>query len=140
MLLRRSPAGSKPARPERTVTGLRSALNRRPVAGLLVAAGWGPALVFIGIAALVLGIVFRREISGAVQVWIESTAYTHCFLIIPLVGFLLWERRWVIASVSPNPTLWPLVVMPFLSGMWLIAAILDIQEARQFLLIRCSRS
>jgi exosortase A len=101
----------------------------------MVAPGWRPALVCIGIAALVFGIVFQREISGAVQVWIESTAYNHCFLIIPLIGFLLWERRAVIASVSPSPALWPLIVMPFLSGLWLIAAILDIQEARQFLLV-----
>jgi exosortase A len=117
------------------VTGLRSALNRQPVAGLAVAPGWWPALVSIGIAALVFGIVFQREIAGAVQVWIDSTAYTHCFLIIPLVGFLLWERRAVIAMVSPSPTLWPLLAMPFLSGLWLIAAILDIQEARQILLV-----
>jgi len=81
--------GSKPARPGRTATGLRSALNGQRVAGLLVAPGWRSALVFIGIAALVFGIVFQREVSGAVQVWIESTAYNHCFLIIPLVGFLL---------------------------------------------------
>jgi exosortase A len=107
----------------------------QPVAGLAVAPGWRPALLLIGIAALVFGIVFQREIAGAVQVWIESTAYTHCFLIIPLVGFLLWERRVVIASVSPSPTLWPLLAMPFLSGLWLIAAILDIQEARQILLV-----
>ena len=135
MLLRRAPAGSKPARPERSATGFPSVLNRQLVASAVVAPGWRPAIVLVGIAALVLGIVFQREISGAVQVWIESTAYTHCFLIIPLVGFLLWERRWVIASVSPSPTLWPLIVMPFLSGLWLIAAILDIQEARQFLLV-----
>jgi len=117
------------------VTGLCSALNRQPVAGVAVAPGWRPALLFIGIATVVFGIVFQREIAGAVQVWIESTAYTHCFLIIPLVGFLLWERRAVIAMVSPSPTLWPLLAMPFLSGLWLIAAILDIQEARQILLV-----
>jgi exosortase A len=135
LFLRRAPAGSKPARPERNATGFRSVLNRQRVASAAVAPGWQPALVFIGIAALVFGIVFQREIGGAVQVWIESTAYNHCFLIIPLVGLLLWERRRVIASVSPSPTLWPLIVMPFLSGLWLIAAILDIQEARQFLLV-----
>jgi exosortase A len=117
------------------VAGFRSVLDRQSVASAPVAPGWRPALVFIGIAALFFGIVFQREIGGAVQVWIESTAYTHCFLVIPLVGFLLWERRWIIASASPSPTLWPLIVMPFLSGLWLIAAILDIQEARQFLLI-----
>ncbi len=127
--------GSKPARLERSTTGLRSALDRRAISGSVVAPGWRPALIFIGIAALVFGVVFQRELAGAVHVWIESTAYNHCFLIIPLVGFLLWERRAVIASVSPSPTLWPLLAMPFLSGLWLIATILDIQEARQILLV-----
>jgi len=117
------------------MTVLRSTPNGRPVAGLMAAPGWRPALVFIGIAALVFGIVFQRDVSGAVQVWIDSTAYNHCFLIVPLVGFLLWERRAVIASVSPSPTLWPLALMPLLSALWLIAAILDIQEARQLLLV-----
>ena len=105
------------------------------VAGSAVAPGWRSALVFIAVAALVFGLVFRRDIGGAVQVWIDSTAYNHCFLILPLVGFLLWERRAVIASVSPSPTLWPLLVMPLLSVFWLFAAILDIQEARQLLLV-----
>jgi exosortase A len=89
----------------------------------------------IGIAGLVFAVVFQREISGAVRVWIESTAYNHCFLILPLIGFLLWERRAVIASVSPRPTFWPLMLMPLLSAVWLIAAVLDIQEGRQLTLV-----
>ena len=92
-------------------------------------------MVLIGIASLVFGIVFRREITGAVQVWIESTAYNHCFLILPLVGFLLWERRAVISSVSPRAVLWPLLMMPPLSAGWLLAAVLDIQEGRQLVTV-----
>jgi exosortase A len=91
--------------------------------------------VFIAIAALVFAAVFRRDIAGAVSVWIASTAYNHCFLILPLAAFLLWERRAVIASVSPSPSFWPLLLMPLLSGLWLIAAILDLQEGRQLLLV-----
>src|SRR6201986_3500096 len=109
------------------MSGFRSALTGHPVAASLVVPGWRPAFIFIGVAALVLGIVFRHDVGGAVRVWIDSTAYNHCFLIIPLVSFLLWERGTVMASVSPSPTLWPLLVMPLLSGLWLIAAILDIQ-------------
>jgi exosortase A len=89
----------------------------------------------IAVAGVVLAIVFQRDISGAIRVWIESTAYNHCFLILPLVGYLLWERRAVIASVSPRPSFWPLLAMPLLSIAWLVAAILDIQEARQFVFV-----
>jgi len=102
---------------------------------LSIAPGWRPALILIGIASLVFAVVFQREVGGAVRVWIESTAYNHCFLILPLIGFLLWERRAVIASVSPRPTVWPLMLMPLLSAVWLIAAVLDIQEGRQLTLV-----
>jgi exosortase A len=126
---------SKPTRAGGRVTVLRSTPKGQPVAATVAAPGWPPALVGIGIAALVLGVVFHSDIAAAIQVWIDSTAYNHCFLILPLVGYLLWEQRAVIASVSPSPTLWPLGLMPLLSALWLIAAILDIQEARQLLLV-----
>jgi exosortase A len=100
-----------------------------------MAPGWRPAMVAIAIASVVFGIVFRDEVIGAVQVWIDSTAYNHCFLILPLFGFLLWERRAVIASVSPRPALWPLLLMPLLAAVWLFAAVLDIQEGRQLVMV-----
>jgi exosortase A len=117
------------------VSVLPSAPNRQPVAASSIAHGWPLVLMFIGSAALVFALVFRSDISGAVRVWIASTAYNHCFLILPLIGFLLWERRTVIASVSPHPSFWPLLLMPVLSAVWLIAAILDIQEGRQLLVV-----
>ena len=109
--------------------------KRLPIASLSIAPGWRPALILIGIASLVFAVVFQREISGAVRVWIESTAYNHCFLILPLIGFMLWERRAEIVSVSPRPAVWPLMLMPLLSAVWLIAAVLDIQEGRQLTLV-----
>ncbi len=107
----------------------------RPITASSTASGWRPALILIGLAGLVFAVAFRDDVAGAVRVWIELTAYNHCFLIIPLVAFLLWERRAIIASTSPRPTFWPLVLMPLLSAAWLIAAILDIQEGRQLLLV-----
>ena len=109
--------------------------NGRPILASVIAPGWRLALTFIGIAAVIFGIIFWSDIRGAVRVWIASTAYNHCFLILPLVGFLLWERRVVIAAVSPHPSFWPLVLMPVLSALWLIAAVLDIQEGRQLLVV-----
>ncbi|MBV9816305.1 MAG: exosortase, partial [Alphaproteobacteria bacterium] len=136
LLLKRFPVGgSKPEREGQGATTLASPPAGQPVAGAAAAPGWRQAVAFIGVAALVFGLVFRRDVAGAVRVWIDSTAYNHCFLILPLVGYLLWERRAVIASVSPRPTLWPLTIMPMLSAFWLVAAILDIQEARQLLLV-----
>lgn len=119
----------------KSVTVLPSTQNRRPIAASSLAPGWRPALIVIGAASLVFGGVFRHEVAHAVDVWIGSTAYNHCFLIIPLVAFLLWERRELFALASPQPTPWPLLLMPLLSAIWLIAAVLDIQEGRQLAMV-----
>lgn len=135
MLKRSAAATVKPHRPGKDLALARSIPDSPTLVGSALAPGWRPALVLIGVAALAFGVVFQRDVNGAVQVWIQSTAYNHCFLILPLVGYLLWDRRAVIASVSPSPTLWPLAAMPFLSALWLISAILDIQEARQLVVV-----
>jgi hypothetical protein len=118
-----------------SVTVLPSTRNQHPTVASSLAPGWRPALVLISLAALVFGWVFWHELAAAVEVWIGSTAYNHCFLVLPLIGFLLWERREVIASVSPQPTLWALLLMPLFSAAWLLAAILDIQEGRQLMVV-----
>jgi exosortase A len=97
--------------------------------------GWRLAVGLIGLASLVFGVVFHHDLAAAVRVWISSTAYNHCFLILPLVGFLLWERRTAIAAASPLPAFWPLLLMPLLSGVWLVAAILDVNEGRQLAVV-----
>jgi exosortase A len=119
----------------KSVTVLPSTPNRQPIVSSSLAPGWWPALILIGVASLVFGAVFRQEITGAVHVWIDSTAYNHCFLVLPLTGFLLWERRSTISSLSPYPALWPLLMMPLLSAIWLLAAVLDIQEGRQLAMV-----
>ena len=65
----------------------------------------------------------------------ESTAYNHCFLILPLVAVLLWSRRDVIASLRPRPAVWALVMVPALSAIWVAAALLDILEAEQLIVV-----
>jgi exosortase A len=110
---------------------VRPAADSAPLPRATVLREWLPALIAIGCAMLAFGFAFRDEVVGAVRVWIGSTAYNHCFLVLPLVGFLLWERRATILASLPRPALWPLVLIPPLAAVWLAAAILDIQEGRQ---------
>jgi exosortase A len=109
--------------------------HREPGAQVSTVAGWRPALILIGLAIVVFGLGFHREATDAVGVWVASTAYNHCFLILPVVGYLLWERRSIIEASSPRPALWPLLLMPLLSAVWFLAAALDINEGRQLLVV-----
>jgi exosortase A len=96
---------------------------------------WIQALLAAGLALLAIAPLFQQEIAGAVRVWADSSAYNHCFLIIPISLYLIWERRSSLAETTPRPTLWGLGLILPLSIAWLLAAKLDVLEAQQFIVI-----
>jgi len=106
-----------------------SAVTPRPRQAWL-AACW----VLIGTIAL-LGGIFWREGLDVYRVWVGSTAYNHCFLVLPLVVYLIWERRAELTVAPPRPQLLVLALLPFLSLLWLLAAVLSIHEAQQLIVV-----
>lgn len=112
------------------MTATPSASTGKPAAAAVWRA-WAPTLLAIGVAAAAFGAAFSHEIAGAVAVWIGSTAYNHCFLVLPMAAFLLWDRRPIIAGLQPRPALWPLFAMIPVALVWVTAAFLDILEGEQ---------
>src|SRR5215216_757089 len=96
---------------------------------------WMPALLAVIGICIVFGLVFQHEIARAVRVWSESTAYNHCFLVLPLIAMLLWKRRDVIARLRPTPSWWALALVPALSVAWGFAALADIFEIEQLVIV-----
>jgi exosortase A len=87
----------------------------------------------VGLAALAL--LFNTEITAAVTTWIKSTAYNHCFLVIPIVGFLIWDRRSSLRGLVAEPLpLVALLALP-LGVAWLVAERLGIMEGRQLVAV-----
>jgi exosortase A len=89
-----------------------------------------PALV---IGLVVLGLLFRGEAAAAVRVWSESTAYGHCYFIIPISLFLAWERRFAVQTTPVHPLpLAALLALP-LGAVWLLVERLGIMEGQQIM-------
>ncbi len=86
---------------------------------------------------VVLGLLFHAEIDAAVRVWIGSTAYNHCFLVIPIAAYLVWDRRDTLGGISarPIPAL-GLAALP-LSIAWFAAERVGFMEGRQLIAITC---
>ncbi len=92
----------------------------------------GPGLA-IGLIAL--GLLFQAEIAAAVKTWFDSTAYNHCFLVIPIALYLIWDRRASLRGLSAMPIpLVALLALP-LGIVWLAAERLGIMEGRQLVAI-----
>ncbi len=76
--------------------------------------------------------VFAPTAAGIVQVWSNSETYGHGFLIIPIVGFLVWRRRARLASVTPAPTLWGLAAMAGAGALWFVGEMAEVNALRHF--------
>ena len=61
-------------------------IESEPLAGSLD--GLRDARVGLAVGLVALGLLFHTEIAFAVKTWIESTAYNHCFLVIPIAGYV----------------------------------------------------
>ena len=99
---------------------------------------WSPfryAIPALALGLLLLGGIFNREVLAAVSTWNESTAYNHCILIIPIVIWLVWDRRFSLIGVPVRPDMrfvW--LALPCIAA-WLVAERLGIMEGRQLMLI-----
>ncbi|WP_187830214.1 exosortase A [Siccirubricoccus phaeus] len=95
-------------------------------------AEWRGPLLWLGSVVFTLALVFLPEGAAAVRVWNASTAYNHCWLVLPIALWLGWQRRFRLAGLRPAPDarLALLAIPPALA--WLAAERLGIMEGRQF--------
>ncbi len=105
-------------------------------AGSLVLAPTRPRGAWPVAAAAVLGLLgfallFHAEAAAAVGVWIASTAYNHGFFVLPIAGWLAWDRREAAVGLRPVPTAWPALAVPPLALAWFAADRLGLMEGRQ---------
>ncbi|WP_052402338.1 exosortase A [Muricoccus aerilatus] len=93
--------------------------------------GWTGALVVLGLALALFGFLFREEIVAAVHTWETSTAYNHCWLVLPVAAWLAWVRRDRLAVLGPvpSPALALLILPP--AVLWLLSERMGIMEGRQ---------
>ena len=85
-------------------------MNVKALAAVGLVDAWrsGPAIA-TGVGLIALGVLFRSEVVAAVDVWQYSTAYNHCFLVIPIVVYLIWDRRDTLRDASARP--YPLAIL-----------------------------
>ncbi len=111
-------------------------MSSQSVASLRLLPTWTRTRVALPVLAVglpLLGLLFADEVAAAVRVWFASTAYNHCFLVIPIALYLAYDRRDRLRSVPLRP--WPqaaLLALP-LAAAWLVAERVGVMEGRQLI-------
>ncbi len=105
-------------------TGLPDPLDTRMVA-------W--STVCVAIAAVLF--VFADTVVGAVDKWYNTRSYNHIFFILPICGYLLWERRQLLARLAPKPSLAGIAVVAAGALGWLLGETAGVKFVQQFALV-----
>ncbi len=92
----------------------------------------------LGALALLVGLIllfFQFEVFNAVEVWWIYPTYSHCFLIIPIAAWLVWQMRHDLGASMPAIAPKALLAIPPLLLLWLLGKLATINEVRQFAVI-----
>ncbi len=108
-----------------------------PVGGAVGATGvaWRTALAVLAAALVGIVAIFWETAASAVLVWTHSATFNHCFLIVPISGWLIWQRRAALAGCAPRPSAWGLVVLAAGGALWLVGELASFNEPKHFALV-----
>ncbi len=95
---------------------------------------WGRTLPLLGGAWLAILMLFWRDAAQVFGIWWNISTYNHCLLLVPIIGWLVWQRRQELAALTPAAW-WPGLAWSALAAtFWLIGDAFDINFARHLAL------
>ncbi len=92
--------------------------------------------VFVAVAyCLAITFIFYATVESMVAIWWRSETFTHGFLIAPIVIWLIWEKRQVLARLVPRPQYMALIPLLLFGFLWLFGQVMDAAVVQQIALI-----
>jgi exosortase A len=112
-----------------------SIFGRHIAAPELSSLGRQPAVLAVMVTIVAILIVYAETAATIVSIWMRSETFAHGFIVVPIVGWLMWQRRAEVQAAVAKPFL-PGLALVLLGGMaWVAATLSDVQAGRQFALV-----
>jgi exosortase A len=92
-------------------------------------------LIALALAIVAILALFARDAGDMAGQWWNSSTYGHCLFILPLVGWLVWQRRSEVAQVEPRAWLPGLGVVAVAAFGWLVGEAAGVALIRHAALI-----
>src|SRR6516165_9615780 len=95
------------------------------------AARWRPILPALILVLAAILLVYRDTAAAMVATWSRSDTFTHAFLVLPIVVWLIWRRRDELAALEPRPCPWMLVPMAIVAFTWLLGDLASVHSVTE---------
>lgn len=66
---------------------------------------WRRHLIALGVASTFILLLFAHDAAHMATIWWTSSTFNHCLLIVPIIGWLVWQRVPALATLPPST--WP---------------------------------
>jgi len=93
-----------------------------------------PVFLFVLLLAWTL-FLFRDTASAMVGIWWRSDTFTHGFLVVPIVLWLVWHKRKLLSQLQPQPNAWGLVLLALTALAWLMGDLVAMNALTQLALV-----
>jgi exosortase A len=84
---------------------------------------------------ILLPLLFRGTSVALIAAWNGETAYSYCFVILPICAWLIWERRSKLLAEYPAPSLLGIVLLVGACAAWLLGEITGTVVVSEFALV-----
>ena len=89
-----------------------------------------PAMLFLLLLGWTL-FLFRDTASGIVRIWMQSETFTHGFLVVPIVLWLVWRKRATLLPLQPRPNAWAILLLALAGFAWLLGDLVAVNALTQ---------
>ncbi|MFM9886377.1 MAG: exosortase A [Burkholderiales bacterium] len=84
---------------------------------------------------IVLVVLYRETVASMVDQWTQSSSYQHGFAVVPIVIWLIWNRRLALARVPLEPSLFGLIAMAAAGALWLLGVLAPASVVAHFAIV-----
>ncbi len=96
---------------------------------------WQPPLRYLGAVWVGLLLLFWRDAADMAAIWWNSSTFNHCLLIVPILVWLVLQRKELLADLHPQPWTPALLYCAVGAGGWLLGDAAGLAVARQLGLV-----
>ena len=105
------------------------------IKAVIPASQWQRSLQFLGAAWGGLLLLFWRDAADMASIWWNSSTFNHCLLILPILVWLVMQRKELLAELKPQPWTPALLYGAMGAGGWLLGDAAGLAVARQLGLV-----
>lgn len=106
-----------------------SEMSRKPTSA------WQRSLQYLGVAWAGLFLLLWRDVGDMAAIWWNSSTFNHCLLILPILVWLVLQRKELLAELKPQPWTPALLYAAVGAGGWLLGDAAGLAVARQLGLV-----